>query len=109
MEDVLSRAWAQKKREEDITSRAKTQQKQDPKGIRSDRTKRDEIPSPRPARDWESKPWQISEPAYQEGRRDGIVHVARHLSPLRHKAEADKMFWGRWANLGTEIRTVDFC
>ncbi|XP_013608048.1 PREDICTED: uncharacterized protein LOC106314770 [Brassica oleracea var. oleracea] len=51
MEDVLSRAWAQEKWEEDVTSRAKEQQKQDSKTIRSDRTERDEKPSQRPATD----------------------------------------------------------
>ncbi|XP_013601262.1 PREDICTED: uncharacterized protein LOC106308671 [Brassica oleracea var. oleracea] len=51
MEDVLSRAWALVKWEEDVASRAKAQQKQDPKAIRSDRTERDEKPSQRPARD----------------------------------------------------------
>ncbi|KAF3497305.1 hypothetical protein DY000_02053187 [Brassica cretica] len=49
MEYVLSRAWAQVKWEEDVASHAKAQQKQDPKTIRSDRTKRDEKPSQRPA------------------------------------------------------------
>ena len=51
MEDVMSRAWAQVKWEEYVASRAKAQQKQDPKAIRSDRTERDEKPSQRPARD----------------------------------------------------------
>jgi len=51
MEDVLSRAWAQVKWEEDVTSRAKEQQKQDSKTIRSDQTERDEKPSQRPATD----------------------------------------------------------
>ncbi|KAF2600166.1 hypothetical protein F2Q68_00010438 [Brassica cretica] len=45
MEDVLSRAWAQVKWEEDVTSRANVQQKQDPKTIRPDQTERDEKPS----------------------------------------------------------------
>ncbi|KAF2591214.1 hypothetical protein F2Q70_00038367 [Brassica cretica] len=36
--DVLSRAWAQVKWEEDIANRAKAQQKPDPKMIRPDRT-----------------------------------------------------------------------
>ena len=45
MENVLSRAWAQVKWEEDIASRTKEQQKQDPKTIRPDRTERDEKPS----------------------------------------------------------------
>ncbi|KAF3510461.1 hypothetical protein F2Q69_00006639 [Brassica cretica] len=51
MEDVLSRALAHVKWEEDVASRAKAQQNQDPKTIRSDRTERDEKPSQRPARD----------------------------------------------------------
>ncbi|XP_013708892.1 uncharacterized protein LOC106412534 [Brassica napus] len=51
MEEVLSRAWAQVKWEEDVDSRSKAQQKQDPKTIRPDRTERDEKPSQRPARD----------------------------------------------------------
>uniref|UniRef100_A0A0D2ZVX7 Retrotransposon gag domain-containing protein n=1 Tax=Brassica oleracea var. oleracea TaxID=109376 RepID=A0A0D2ZVX7_BRAOL len=51
MEDVLSRAWAHVKWEEDVASRAKEQRKQDPKTIRPDRTERDEKPSQRPARD----------------------------------------------------------
>ncbi|KAF3587946.1 hypothetical protein F2Q69_00028866 [Brassica cretica] len=49
MEDVLSRAWAQVKWEEDVASRAKAQQKQDSKTTRPDQTKRDEKPSQRPA------------------------------------------------------------
>ncbi|KAF3514199.1 hypothetical protein F2Q69_00007733 [Brassica cretica] len=36
------------------------------------------------------KPGQIPEPADREGRRDGSVHVARHLSPLHLKAGADQ-------------------
>ncbi|XP_013704147.1 uncharacterized protein LOC106407833 [Brassica napus] len=51
MEDVLSRAWAQVKWEEDVASCAKAQQKQDPKTIGPDRTDRDKKPSQRPARD----------------------------------------------------------
>ncbi|KAF2611053.1 hypothetical protein F2Q70_00011333 [Brassica cretica] len=51
MEDVLSRAWAHVKWEEDVASRAKAQLKQDPKAVRPDRTERDEKPSPRPAGD----------------------------------------------------------
>uniref|UniRef100_A0A0D3A8L0 Retrotransposon gag domain-containing protein n=1 Tax=Brassica oleracea var. oleracea TaxID=109376 RepID=A0A0D3A8L0_BRAOL len=51
-EAVLSQAWAQVKWEEDVASRAKAQQKQDPKTIRSDRTERDENPSQRSARDF---------------------------------------------------------
>ncbi|KAF2575701.1 hypothetical protein F2Q70_00002733 [Brassica cretica] len=51
MEDVLSQAWAQVNWEEDVASRAKAQQKQDTKTIRSDQTDRDEKPSQRPARE----------------------------------------------------------
>ncbi|KAF3598042.1 hypothetical protein DY000_02020700 [Brassica cretica] len=51
MEDVLSRAWAQVKWEEDVASRVKAKQKQDSKTTRPDRTERDEKPSQRPARD----------------------------------------------------------
>ena len=38
----------------------------------------------------ESKSVQIPEPADQEGRRDGSIHMARHLLPLRLNAGADK-------------------
>ncbi|XP_048599778.1 uncharacterized protein LOC125579914 [Brassica napus] len=55
MEAVLSQAWAQVKWEEDVASRAKAQQKQDPKTIRSDRTERDENPSQRSARDFRNR------------------------------------------------------
>uniref|UniRef100_A0A0D3DK46 Retrotransposon gag domain-containing protein n=1 Tax=Brassica oleracea var. oleracea TaxID=109376 RepID=A0A0D3DK46_BRAOL len=51
IKDVLSRAWAQVKWEEDVANRAKAQQKPDPKMIRPDRTERDEKPSKRSARD----------------------------------------------------------
>ncbi|KAF2562054.1 hypothetical protein F2Q70_00017566 [Brassica cretica] len=51
MEDVLSRALAQVKWEEDVASRTKMQQIPDPKTIRPDQTERDEKPSQRPARD----------------------------------------------------------
>ncbi|KAF3529143.1 hypothetical protein DY000_02042182 [Brassica cretica] len=51
LENVLSLAWAEVKWEEDVASRAKAQQKQDPKTIRPDRTEQDEKPSQRPARD----------------------------------------------------------
>ncbi|KAF3545660.1 hypothetical protein DY000_02007165 [Brassica cretica] len=51
MEDVMSRAWAHVKWEENVASRAKAQLKQDPKAVRPDRTERDEKPSPRSARD----------------------------------------------------------
>ncbi|KAF3509001.1 hypothetical protein F2Q69_00006441 [Brassica cretica] len=50
-EDVISRAWAHVKWEEDVSSRAKAQQKPDPMTIRLDRTERDEKPSQRPASD----------------------------------------------------------
>ncbi|KAF2549955.1 hypothetical protein F2Q68_00033887 [Brassica cretica] len=36
----------------------------------------------------QSKPGHVPEPANREGRRDGSVHVAKHLSPLRLKAGA---------------------
>ncbi|XP_048599785.1 uncharacterized protein LOC125579919 [Brassica napus] len=55
MEEVLSRAWAHVKWEEDVAIHAKAQQKQDPKMTRSDRTERDEKPSQRPARDSENQ------------------------------------------------------
>ncbi|XP_013617456.1 PREDICTED: uncharacterized protein LOC106323967 [Brassica oleracea var. oleracea] len=48
MENVLSRAWAHVKWEEDVASLTKAQLKRDPKGVRSDRTEREERPSPRP-------------------------------------------------------------
>ncbi|KAF3484736.1 hypothetical protein F2Q69_00052567 [Brassica cretica] len=51
MEVVLSQAWAHVKWEEDVASRSKAQQNQDPKTIIPDRTERDEKPSQRPARD----------------------------------------------------------
>ncbi|XP_048619879.1 uncharacterized protein LOC106432742 [Brassica napus] len=51
MEDILSRAWALVKWEEDVASRVKAKQKQDSKTTRPDRTERDEKPSQRPARD----------------------------------------------------------
>ncbi|KAF3591350.1 hypothetical protein DY000_02021519 [Brassica cretica] len=57
MEDVLSQAWAHVKWEEDVASRAKAQQKQDPKMIRPDQTERDEKPSQRPARDSGNQNW----------------------------------------------------
>ncbi|KAF2578937.1 hypothetical protein F2Q68_00004329 [Brassica cretica] len=57
MEDILSRAWAQVKWEEDVTSHTKAQQKQDPKTIRPDRTERDEKPYQRPARDSGNQNW----------------------------------------------------
>ncbi|KAF3558803.1 hypothetical protein F2Q69_00013830 [Brassica cretica] len=47
MEDVLSRAWAQVKWEEDVASRAKAQPKQDQRSARSDRGDRDERSSQR--------------------------------------------------------------
>ncbi|KAF3485525.1 hypothetical protein F2Q69_00052344 [Brassica cretica] len=57
MEDVLSRAWAQVKLEEDVASRAKAQQEQDPKTFRPDQTEQDENPSQRPARDSGNRNW----------------------------------------------------
>ncbi|XP_013704134.2 uncharacterized protein LOC106407817 [Brassica napus] len=44
MEDVLSRAWAQVKWEEDVASRAKAQPNQDQRSARSDRGDREEDP-----------------------------------------------------------------
>ncbi|KAF2572159.1 hypothetical protein F2Q70_00003912 [Brassica cretica] len=35
-----------------------------------------------------TQPWKVPKPANREGRRDGSVHVARHLSPLHLKAGA---------------------
>ena len=37
MEDMLSRVWAQVKWKEDVASRAKAHQKQNPKAVRPDR------------------------------------------------------------------------
>ncbi|KAF3596587.1 hypothetical protein DY000_02023423 [Brassica cretica] len=51
MEDVLSRAWAQVKWEEDVASRAKAQPKQDQRSARSDRGDRDERSSQRGSKD----------------------------------------------------------
>ncbi|KAF3520389.1 hypothetical protein DY000_02060320 [Brassica cretica] len=51
MEDVLSRAWAHVKWEEDVASCAKAQQKQDTKAVRPDQNERDERPSPRHTKD----------------------------------------------------------
>ncbi|KAF3593583.1 hypothetical protein DY000_02020472 [Brassica cretica] len=51
MEDVLSRAWAQVKWEEDVASRAKAQPKQDQRSARSDRGDRDERFSQRGSKD----------------------------------------------------------
>ncbi|KAF3592578.1 hypothetical protein DY000_02025131 [Brassica cretica] len=51
MEDMLSRALAQVKWEEDVASSAKAQQNQDPKAVRPDRNERDKRPSPRPTMD----------------------------------------------------------
>ncbi|KAF2553079.1 hypothetical protein F2Q68_00036695 [Brassica cretica] len=55
MEDILSRACAHVKWEEDLASRAKAKQKQDPKTIRSDRTEQDEKLSQKLARDSENQ------------------------------------------------------
>ncbi|XP_048599764.1 uncharacterized protein LOC111201739 [Brassica napus] len=57
MEDVLSRAWAHVKWEEDVASRAKAQLKEDPKAVKLDRTERDEKPFPRPTRDFGNRNW----------------------------------------------------
>ncbi|KAF3547503.1 hypothetical protein DY000_02008188 [Brassica cretica] len=51
MEDVLSRAWAQVKWEENVASRAKAQPKQDQKSARSDQGNRDEKSSQRATKD----------------------------------------------------------
>ncbi|KAF3503698.1 hypothetical protein F2Q69_00043560 [Brassica cretica] len=51
MEDMLSRAWAHVKWEEDVASRAKEQQKQDHKVVRQDQNDRGERPSPRSIKD----------------------------------------------------------
>ncbi|XP_048613390.1 uncharacterized protein LOC106378400 [Brassica napus] len=51
MEDVLSRAWAQVKWEEDVASRTKAQPKQDQKSARSDQGNRDERSSQRATKD----------------------------------------------------------
>ncbi|KAF2556343.1 hypothetical protein F2Q68_00013847 [Brassica cretica] len=50
MEDLLSRAWAQVKWEEDVASRTKAQPKQDQRPARSDRGDRDERSSQRGSR-----------------------------------------------------------
>ncbi|XP_048611620.1 uncharacterized protein LOC106393070 [Brassica napus] len=51
IEDVLSRAWAQVKWEQDVASHAKAQPKQDQKSARSDQGNRDERSSQRAAKD----------------------------------------------------------
>ncbi|XP_048605690.1 uncharacterized protein LOC125583147 [Brassica napus] len=51
MEDVLSRAWAQVKWEEDVASRAKAQPTQDQRSAQSDRGDRDERSSQRGSKD----------------------------------------------------------
>ncbi|KAF3553242.1 hypothetical protein F2Q69_00012667 [Brassica cretica] len=51
MKDVLSRAWAQVKWEEDVASRAKAQPKQDQRSAPSDRGDRDERSSQRGSKD----------------------------------------------------------
>ncbi|KAF2533538.1 hypothetical protein F2Q70_00029876 [Brassica cretica] len=55
MEDVLSRAWAQVKWEEDVASHAKAQPKQEQRSARSDRGDRDEISSQRGSKDFGSR------------------------------------------------------
>ncbi|XP_013608316.1 PREDICTED: uncharacterized protein LOC106315092 [Brassica oleracea var. oleracea] len=52
MEDVLSRAWAQVKWEEDVASRTRTQQKQ---ATKQDRSDRDERSSQKPTKDQEGR------------------------------------------------------
>ena len=85
MEDVLSRAWARVKWEEDAANRAKAQQKQELKVIRPDRNDRDEKPSPRSIKDSVNR----NRGKYQNYNiRDGSVHVARDLSTLYLKAGA---------------------
>ncbi|XP_048604963.1 uncharacterized protein LOC125582348 [Brassica napus] len=51
MEDVLSRAWAQVKWEEDVASRTKAQPKQDKRSARSDRGDREERSSQKRSKD----------------------------------------------------------
>ncbi|KAF2593516.1 hypothetical protein F2Q70_00043611 [Brassica cretica] len=51
MEDVLSRAWAQVKWEEDVASHAKAQPKQDQRSARSDRGDREERASQKGSKD----------------------------------------------------------
>ncbi|XP_048619858.1 uncharacterized protein LOC106392526 [Brassica napus] len=53
---------------------------------RSDQTKAQQKPDHKTIRP-KSNPGNVPEPADREGRRDGSVHVARHLSPLRLKPE----------------------
>ncbi|KAF3539268.1 hypothetical protein F2Q69_00022072 [Brassica cretica] len=85
MEDVLSRAWAHVKREEDAASRAKAQQKQELKVIRPDRNDQDERPSPRSIKDSGNR----NQGKYKNYNiRDDSVHVARDLSTLYLKAGA---------------------
>ncbi|KAL0742224.1 hypothetical protein Bca4012_083737 [Brassica carinata] len=55
MEDVLSRAWAQVKWEEDVANCTKAEQKQDQKAAKPDRNDRDGRTSQRPARDFGSR------------------------------------------------------
>ena len=57
MEDVLSRAWAQVKWEEDVASRAKAQPKQDQRSTRSDRGDREERSSQKGSKDTGSRNW----------------------------------------------------
>ena len=54
MEDVLSRAWAHVKWEEDVASRARTQQKQ---ATRQDRSDRDKRTSQKPTKNQGGRNW----------------------------------------------------
>ncbi|KAF2601159.1 hypothetical protein F2Q70_00026053 [Brassica cretica] len=76
MEDVLSRAWAQVKWEEDVASRAKAQQKQDQKVARQDRNDRDERSSQKPKKD--------------QGGRNGGRYMSR---PLERVEEMSVSTW----------------
>ena len=72
--------------EEDVASRAKAQQKQDPKTIRPDRTERDEEPFQRPARDSKNQNqgiYQIRPIEKTEGMAVSIWPDFSHLSVSR--------------------------
>lgn len=74
MEDLLSRAWVQVKREEEVTSRAMAQQKQNQKMAKQDKNDRDERSSHRSANEEEIETWVGIKPTPGEGLRDGSVH-----------------------------------
>ncbi|KAF2562733.1 hypothetical protein F2Q70_00016791 [Brassica cretica] len=76
MEDVLSRAWAHVKWEEDVASRAKAQPKQDQKSTRSDWGDREETSSQKGSKDSGSKPGQVPIPAIRKRRGDVFVFLA---------------------------------